>query len=78
MVTAQARPTVVPPSDSVGSSQSSLTVHSIHAARYSHTNKQTNKQTKKAKTKTKKNQKGHFGFNSHSHFYLFLFFYFAE
>ena len=48
MVTAQARPTVVPPSDSVGSSQSSLTVHSIHAARYSHTNKQTNKkQTQK-------------------------------
>jgi len=33
MVTAQARPTVVPPSDSVGSSQSSLTVHSIHTAR---------------------------------------------
>ena len=31
MVTAQARPTVVPPSDSVGSSQSSLTVQSVHA-----------------------------------------------
>ena len=30
MVTAQARPTVVPPSDSVGSSQSSLTVQSVH------------------------------------------------
>jgi hypothetical protein len=33
MVTAQARPTVVPPSDSVGSSQSSLTVQTIHTAR---------------------------------------------
>ena len=30
MVTAQARPTLVPPSDSVGSSQSSLTVQSVH------------------------------------------------
>jgi len=40
MVTAQARPTVVPPSDSVGSSQSSLTVHSIHAARSGDTSEQ--------------------------------------
>ena len=49
MVTAQARPTVVPPSDSVGSSQSSLTVQSVHT-RY---NKTANRHKQKAPQKCK-------------------------
>ena len=48
MVTAQARPTVVPPSDSVGSSQSSLTVQSVHA-RYNTSDRHKQKAPQKCK-----------------------------
>ena len=47
-MTAQARPTVVPPSDSVGSSQSSLTVQSVHT-RYNTSDRNKQKAPQKCK-----------------------------